>query len=113
MDADFSALVAAGEVYLLEEEGIRLGVIVLRSAEDHLFVETVAVLPAAQGRGAGRRLMAFAEDEAVRRGLPPVRLYTNALMTENLRFYPKLGYRETARHREDGFDRIYFDKRLA
>jgi hypothetical protein len=39
-----------------------------------------------------------------------VELYTNALMTENLRYYPRLGYVEYDQRRENGFDRVYFRK---
>ena len=34
-------------------------------------------------------------------------------MTENLDFYPRLGYLETHRISEDGFDRVYFEKDLS
>jgi Ni,Fe-hydrogenase III large subunit len=40
--------------------------------------------------------------------LPSIELYTNAKMTENLAYYPRLGFEETGRRREDGFDRVYF-----
>ncbi len=33
-------------------------------------------------------------------------------MHENLRFYPRLGYREVGRRLEDGFRRVYFSKQL-
>jgi hypothetical protein len=57
---------------------------------------------------------AVAEDEvAVRLGLRRVHLYTNAKMTANLSIYPRLGYVEIDRRSEDGFDRVYFEKRLA
>jgi ribosomal protein S18 acetylase RimI-like enzyme len=112
MTANHAALVAAGDVHLLEAEGGRRGLIVMRAKPDHLYVDILAVLPAAQGRGIGRALMAFAEAEARRLGLPAVRLFTNVKMTENRRFYPRLGYRETETRAEDGFDRVYFEKRL-
>ncbi len=112
MSADHAALIAAGQVHLFEVEGERLGLIVLQRKPDHLFVDIVAVVPAAQHRGVGRALMRFAEGEARRLALPAVRLYTNAKMTENLRFYPALGYRQTEARREDGYDRVYFEKRL-
>jgi hypothetical protein len=57
--------------------------------------------------------MAFAEARAHALGLGVLRLYTNAAMSENLRFYPALGYRETGRRRQEGFDRVFFEKRLA
>jgi ribosomal protein S18 acetylase RimI-like enzyme len=113
MTADHAALVTAGEVHVLEERGERLGLIVMRRVADHLFVDILAVRPEAQHRGIGRRLMAFAETEAVRLSLAALRLYTNAAMTENLRFYPRLGFRRTNARSEDGFDRVDFEKELA
>src|SRR5271154_3137568 len=61
MLADYGELIAAGEVFLLEREGRLLGLIVLRSEDDALFVENVAVDREAQGQGHGRDLMRFAE----------------------------------------------------
>ncbi|HZB93334.1 MAG TPA: GNAT family N-acetyltransferase, partial [Stellaceae bacterium] len=110
--ADHAAYIAAGEVHVFEAEGQRLGLIVQRAEADHLFVDILAVAPGAQHRGVGRALMGFAEDEARRLGLPALRLYTNAKMSEALRFYPALGFRQVAERREDGFDRVYFEKRL-
>jgi hypothetical protein len=33
-------------------------------------------------------------------------------MTENLEMYPKLGYRESRRMLEKGYQRVYFEKPL-
>jgi hypothetical protein len=33
-------------------------------------------------------------------------------MHENLELYPRLGYRQTDRRVEDGFERVYFSKKL-
>jgi ribosomal protein S18 acetylase RimI-like enzyme len=112
MTADHAALIAAGEVHVLEEAGERLGLIVQRAAADHLYIDILAVLPEAQHRGIGRQLLAFAETEARRLGLPALRLFTHARMTENLLFYPRLGYRQIDARNENGFDRVYFEKRL-
>jgi ribosomal protein S18 acetylase RimI-like enzyme len=112
INADHAAAIAAGEVHLFEIEGERLGLIVARAADDHFFVDILAVAPGAQRRGVGRALMRFAESAARRAGLGAVRLYTNVKMTETRRFYPALGYRQIEQRREDGFDRVYFEKRL-
>ena len=113
MVADFPAAIAAGEVYVLLSGRAVVGFVVFRVGPGHLFIENVAVDPAWQQKGLGRRLMAFAEATALDQGLPLLRLYTNVHMTENMPFYRELGFVETERLHEDGFDRIYFEKRLA
>src|SRR5438128_3901734 len=60
-------------------------------AADHLLVENVAVLPAFQGRGFGRRLMVHAETLARSLGLAELRLYTNKSFTSNVQLYLSLG----------------------
>ena len=112
MDADYAAAIDVGLVTVADRDGEIAGILVLVPMPDHLLVENVAVDPAAQGTGLGRRLMAHAEDEARARGLPELRLYTNEKMVENLAWYPRLGYRETERRAESGFARVFFEKRL-
>jgi ribosomal protein S18 acetylase RimI-like enzyme len=108
MDADYTALVEHTRV-LVDGDDV-VGLIVVLDEADHVFVENVAVDPSATGRGYGRMLLGYAESRARELGLPQVRLYTNAAMTENLAMYPRLGYVETDRRSEDGFDRVYFAK---
>ncbi|HKF72024.1 MAG TPA: GNAT family N-acetyltransferase [Stellaceae bacterium] len=112
MLADYAALIAAGEVHVLEDGGKPAALIVLRPDEGALFIENIAVDPVIQGKGHGRALLAFAETEARRLGLGFLRLYTNAAMTENLAYYPRLGFRETDRREEDGYSRVFFEKRV-
>ncbi len=72
----------------------------------------MAVDPAAQGTGIGRALIEAVERMASEAGAEAVELYTNAKMTENQSLYPALGYRETGRRREDGFERVFYRKNL-
>ena len=109
---DYAALIRAGEVWVLAEGGEVLGVLVIRPAEDHLFVDNVAVAPGQQGRGLGRELVAFAEEKAAEHGLPEVRLYTNEKMHENLDIYARLGFEETRRGLDGGYRRVFMRKRL-
>jgi GNAT superfamily N-acetyltransferase len=111
MDEDLAGHVDAGRV-LVADAGGACGLIVLVERADHLLVQNVAVDPAWQGRGLGRALLARAEEEARGRGLGELRLYTNAAMHENLRLYARLGFVETGRGSEDGFERVYLRKRL-
>ena len=110
---DYDALIRAGEVWVWDEGGEVLGVLVMRPAEDHLFVDNVAVAPGHQGRGLGRELLAFAEERARREGLPEVRLYTNEKMHENLAVYARLGFEETGRGVDGGYQRVFMRKRLS
>lgn len=57
--------------------------------------------------------MGLAEDEARRLGYSAVTVYTHERMTENIALYKKLGYTETERRRERGYDRVYLRKSLS
>jgi GNAT superfamily N-acetyltransferase len=113
MDDDHAARIAAGQQFVADApDGTLAASIAVVDAGDHLVVNNVAVAPAHQGRGHGRALLAFAEDEARRRGRPEIRLHTNAAMADNLVMYPRLGYTETGRGFEAGFHRVQFVKRV-
>ena len=113
MREDYDVLIRAGEVWVRDEGGEVLGVLVMRPADDHLFVDNVAVAPGHQGRGLGRELLAFAKERAEREGLPEVRLYTNEKMHENLAVYARLGFEETGRGVDGGYRRVLMRKRLS
>jgi ribosomal protein S18 acetylase RimI-like enzyme len=112
MVADFERHIRAGEVWVADCEGEVLGYIVFFPKKDTMFLENVAVHPDHAGRGIGRQLITLFEDAANTARLRAVTLYTNEKMTENLSLYTRLGYRETERRYEDGFNRVYFEKRL-
>jgi ribosomal protein S18 acetylase RimI-like enzyme len=112
MTADYGALVDAREVRVATDTDVVVGVLVVRPVEGALHLENVAVSDRAKGRGIGRALVAYAEDEARALGLGAVELYTNAKMTENLSLYPHLGYGETERRSEAGFDRVFYRKQI-
>ena len=110
MTADHASLIAQGEVWVATDGDQLSGFVVLRAGPASLLLESVAVSAPQRGRGVGRALIGFAERHARDLGLGSVELYTNAMMTENLRYYPRLGYVEYDRRREHGFDRVYFRK---
>ena len=89
------------------------GVLVQYETPDGFYIDTVAASPKARGTGVGRALLQFAEAEAIRRGYASVYLCTNAKMTENQLFYPKIGYVEYDRRTEAGYDRVFYRKALA
>ncbi|HEV7263837.1 MAG TPA: GNAT family N-acetyltransferase [Falsiroseomonas sp.] len=106
MDEDHAAQIAAGQVWIAPPNGV----IVLADTAEGLFVNNLAVHPDAQGHGIGRALLAFAEAEARRRGRARLHLYTHARMTANIALYRRLGWRETHRALQDGFDRVFMEK---
>lgn len=111
MIADFDRQIAQGVVYVAtDRSGSLLGFAVFYPAGGSMHLENIAVDPVHQGRGTGRALIAFVEEQARKAGLDSVALYTNEKMTDNLRLYPALGYREVDRREEDGFRRVYFVK---
>ncbi|MDX6751440.1 GNAT family N-acetyltransferase [Geminicoccaceae bacterium 1502E] len=109
---DYRARIAEGVVDIVEDGGTVAGIVVLLEKAGHLLLDNVAVDPAFQGRGLGRALLAHAEAEARRRGHTELRLYTHETMAENVELYRSLGYEETHRVEEDGYRRVYMNKRL-
>ncbi|PNP53423.1 hypothetical protein THARTR1_06117 [Trichoderma harzianum] len=119
MVADYNELLNSRDVYVLESTSddkvvktvgsIILGIDV---EADAVMVNNLVVEPAAQGRGYGRVLMDFAEDVAREKDIGSMALFTNIKMYENIGLYAKLGYVETERKMEDGYERVYFRKEL-
>jgi ribosomal protein S18 acetylase RimI-like enzyme len=112
MFQDYIARVAQGAVWVATEDGAVAGVIVLQFNADHLFIDTIAIAPPQQGRGHGRRLLAFGEAEARRRGYDETRMHMHLTMARGIAFYRSQGYTEYARSEVDGYHRVYLRKRL-
>jgi ribosomal protein S18 acetylase RimI-like enzyme len=116
MTEDYAPRIAAGEVWLLEESHETLGLIVLEDHGDNLMILNIAISPEHQSRGLGRRLLAFAEDEARRRGCRTLKLYTNGMMTRNIAIYRRCGFKEAGRMenpKRPGWIRVNMEKTLA
>ncbi len=112
MVADFEQQIGKNIVHVLSNGRTIAGFAVFFPRDDHVHLENVAVHPDFQSMGYGIQLITYAEQCALETGAVAVELYTNAKMTENLTLYPKLGYTETGRWHEDGFDRVFFRKAL-
>ncbi|WP_055747655.1 GNAT family N-acetyltransferase [Brevibacillus choshinensis] len=116
MLADYKELISNNFVFIVtdrdELKGLIVGLIVLIPKDNYLLIENVAVHPTFQGQGIGRKLIEFAMSFAKEALFQEVRLYTNEFMTENLAYYPKLGFFELGRRTEDGYRRVYMSKPL-
>ncbi|EJZ16670.1 GNAT family N-acetyltransferase, partial [Rhizobium sp. Pop5] len=73
-----------------------------------LYVGKLAVLPAAQGKGLGRRLLAVAEETAAALGLAALRLETRIELTDNHAVFAAWGFERTAEKAHPGFTRTTF-----
>jgi ribosomal protein S18 acetylase RimI-like enzyme len=113
VSANYEELILAEQVYAVTDDQRQIaGVLVLVPDENYLLIENIAVQPQYQGRGIGRELLHFAERQAEKLGYRIVQLYTNEVMTENLAFYGRHGFREIDRRTDEGFRRVYLEKRL-
>ena len=110
MKDDYARRIANNQVWVLEQEGEIVGLVVLEEQPGHLLLENVAVFPREQGKGFGRLLIAFAEQEAARRGFPELQLCTNVRMIENIALYEYLGFTEIGRICGEGFERVCLAK---
>ncbi|USI75186.1 GNAT family N-acetyltransferase [Sphingomonas morindae] len=92
MKADHAAHIRdhRADLLLVDDEVAALVEIIQR--HDDLLIENVAVAPAFQKRGYGRKMVAHAERLAAEAGFEAVRLFTNAKFEENIRLYKSLGY---------------------
>jgi len=97
MTIDYQRVLVEHHVWILSIDERPAGVLVLMHEPDVMLIYSVAIAPAYQQRGLGRRLLAWAEAQARQAGYAHIRLYTNALMEANIALYTRLGYTETRR----------------
>ncbi len=112
MTADYDKLVETQSLYVLRVGSNVIGSVLLSRNDDSIKVNNLVVEPSAQGRGYSRVLMDHAENMARAQGLAAVTLFTNEKMHENIALYTKIGFIETGRETEDGFNRVFFCKNL-
>jgi len=111
MLTDYVRAISEYQVWIVEGKNRECkGVLILIPKPTYLLLDNVAVPPQHQGKGVGRRLIAFAEAEAMRQGFRELRLYTNEKMVENIAMYKHLGWEEIGRGEEDGYKRVFMRK---
>jgi ribosomal protein S18 acetylase RimI-like enzyme len=111
MAANWAKLVLEQEVWIVDgPAGEAMASLALDMHADHIMIWSVAVAPAHQRHGLGRRLMALAETRARVFGRPELRLFTNARMEGNIALYRRLGYAETQREQLTGRVIVHMSK---
>ena len=113
MLADFSTHLNDDTIFVVEDgrgrDIIAYAVIVVK--EGQFWLENIAVEPAHSAQGVGTELIHFVEG-FIADFADAYYLYTNIKMIENIDWYQRIGFTEIKRMTEDGFERVYFCKKL-
>ena len=89
---------------LCAEDGDQmLGVVLWGEREGGLYLGRLAVRPPHRGRGIARALVAAAEDEARRRGLPRLHLSARLVLADNRGLFAAYGFKERRLDTHDGY----------
>ncbi|CAN7579197.1 GNAT family N-acetyltransferase [Neorhizobium sp. LjRoot104] len=97
------------------EGGRLVGCVFCKPEPGFLYIGKLAIAPASQGKGIGRRLLTIAEEIARESGLPALRLETRIELTGNHATFARWGFARTAENAHPGFTRttsIEMQKRL-
>ena len=113
MVADFAAHIDRDWVIVFDRDGVVRGYAILLTNEQCALLDNIAVDPACQRSGIGVVLIEHVEQRIVDLGYQALDLYTNVVMEDNVRWYEKLGFVETRRVEEAGFQRIYMRKSIS
>ena len=86
-------------------DGTLLGCVFLKPKGDAFYLGKLAIRPALQGEGIGRRLFEASIEEARARNLPEIELQARVELTENRAAFAAMGFREVGRTAHDGYNR--------
>jgi ribosomal protein S18 acetylase RimI-like enzyme len=112
MTVDYARMAAEHPIWLLYLDNELAGLLALKLEPETLLIYSVAVRPDLQGRGLGRRLLALAEEQALKAGYRQIRLYTNEHFVSNIELYRRVGYQETRREAYLGTHLVHMAKKL-
>lgn len=116
LTADYQAFIDRKVTYVIDgnPSGELAGLLIIWQVDDALYVDTIAVNPAYQKHGLGRRLLAFTEQKTREAGLNKITLITNAKQLSNQAYYRKNGFVEIRRTTlEPGRVGVHMAKTLA
>lgn len=111
MRPDFTHHIAAGHVDVLEKDRV-IGYAIVFEDDGEMMLDNIAIDPAESGKGYAGLLVEFVENRLRQEGVKTYKLYTNEVMTENLAWYPRIGFKEYSRCTIKGMNRVNFRKEL-
>ena len=113
MVTDYRSHIDNKQVYVMDQGSDEIScVLILMPHSDHIYLDTIAISPNHQSKGLGTKMVKFAEDFTIEMGYSELCVCTNIHMHENQRFYSNLGFIEAERKTVNGYDRIYYSKKL-
>ena len=82
------------DYYLVIDQGRRVGyfALVLYPSEASMLLSKIYIHPACQGRGLGKDVLSFAEQQCVAQGLRTLWLTVNRNNTNSIAFYMRMGF---------------------
>jgi len=113
MYADYAEELRKGHLFVLSQSGAILGFAVFCVDNDEIFIDNLAIRPEHQSKGVGALFLRALENWGRDKLIYRVRLFTHALMHENVSNYQVSGFQIYARIMEKGFDRVYMQKCIA
>lgn len=112
MLANFRQHITEDIVFVAKNEADKIvGYVILQQIDGQWWLDNIAILPSYQGQGIGRGLRLEAEQYCAHL-TDTLQLYTNIVMSENVRWYQRAGYVMTKQALINGYERYYFEKRL-
>ncbi len=104
-----------GPIWVAFVDREMVGTVSVLPEPDWLYIRSMAVLPAAQGLGIGRRMLAVVEDYAVAMSFSRLYLYTTYFLKGAIRLYESSGFmhdRDTTAEEWHGVPGVGMDKKL-
>lgn len=112
MLADYRQVIQRDRVWVVEEGGDLIAVLVLGRKSAHYHIKSLAVRPDCQGKGMGHALLHHAEEQSMAAGYREIWLHTGVTMPRNIQLYSSLGYRAMYREIYQGSESIYMRKEI-
>jgi N-acetylglutamate synthase-like GNAT family acetyltransferase/DNA-binding MarR family transcriptional regulator len=105
--------ITANPVWVAESSEGVVGTVAAEVRPTCLWIRSLAVLPAARGRGIAQRLLAEVEARAIAAGVERLELDTTPFQTDAASLYRRIGFRSVRRHAVDRTPMIHMAKTLA